>query len=160
MSLQRSWLIAISVTALVATGAAGAAEQADLILYNGKVLTVDKDFSIRSAIVVKDGKILAVGGNDLATRYSAPRGPDGVQHGFAEEAVSREDAICMYTANGPYLSWEENIKGTLEPGKLADFIVLHQDPLTVPEKQLLTLQIDETYLGGKLEYQRKRASGS
>ena len=83
------------------------------------------------------------------------RGPDGVQHGFAEEAVSREDAIRMYTANGPYLSWEENIKGTLEPGKLADFVVIDRDPLTVPEEQLLTLNFDQTYLGGKLVYERK-----
>ena len=83
------------------------------------------------------------------------RGPDGVQHGFAEEAVSREDAIRMYTANGPYLSWEENIKGTLEPGKLADFVVIDRDPLTVPEEQLLTMNFDQTYLGGKLVYERK-----
>jgi len=83
------------------------------------------------------------------------RGPDGVQHGFAEEAVSREDAIRMYTANGPYLSLEEKIKGTLEPGKLADFVVVDRDPLTVPEKELLTLNVDQTYLGGKLVYERK-----
>jgi predicted amidohydrolase YtcJ len=85
------------------------------------------------------------------------RGPSGVQHGFAEEAVSREDAIRMYTANGPYLSWEEDIKGTLEPGKFADFVVIDRDPLTVPEEQLMTMQFDQTYLGGKLVYQRKGA---
>ena len=83
------------------------------------------------------------------------RGPDGVQHGYAEESVSRPDAIRMYTANGPYLSWEENIKGTLEPGKLADMIVLHENILTVPDAQLLTLQIDRTYLSGKLVYERE-----
>lgn len=83
------------------------------------------------------------------------RGPDGVQHGFAEEAVSREDAIRMYTANPPYLTWEEHIKGTIEPGKLADFVVLDQDPLTIPEQELLTMNVDQTYLGGKLVYQRK-----
>ncbi|MEA3181154.1 MAG: hypothetical protein QOI59_4677 [Gammaproteobacteria bacterium] len=83
------------------------------------------------------------------------RGPDGVQHGYAEESVSRPEAIRMYTANGPYLSWEENIKGTLEPGKLADMIVLDEDILTVPDEQLLTLRIDRTYLGGKLVYERK-----
>jgi predicted amidohydrolase YtcJ len=85
------------------------------------------------------------------------RGPSGVQHGFAEEAVSREDAIRMYTANGPYLSWEEDIKGTLEPGKFADFVVIDRDPLTVPEEQLMTMQFDQTYLGGKLVYERKGA---
>jgi predicted amidohydrolase YtcJ len=64
----------------------------------------------------------------------------------------------MYTANGPYLSWEETIKGTLEPGKLADMIVLDRDILTVPDEQLLTLQVDRTYLGGKLVYVRKGRS--
>ena len=49
---------------------------ADLILYNGKIVTVDDAFSIREAIVVKDGRILAVGGNDLRNRYSAARSID------------------------------------------------------------------------------------
>jgi predicted amidohydrolase YtcJ len=81
-------------------------------------------------------------------------GPDGVRHGYEEERVSRAEAIRMYTANGPHLSWEEKIKGTLEPGKLADMIVLDRDILTVPDAQLLTLQVDRTYLGGKLVYER------
>jgi predicted amidohydrolase YtcJ len=58
----------------------------------------------------------------------------------------------MYTANGPHLSWEEDIKGTLEPGKLADMIVLDSDPLTIPDAQLLTMKVTRTYLGGKLVY--------
>ncbi len=78
------------------------------------------------------------------------RGPSGQVHGLKEEGVSRPEAIRMYTANGPYLSWEETIKGTLEPGKLADMIVLDSDPLTIPDEQLLTMKVDQTYLGGKL----------
>ena len=46
---------------------------ADLVLFNGKIVTVDDAFSIREAIVVKDGRILAVGGNELRNRYSAAR---------------------------------------------------------------------------------------
>jgi len=46
---------------------------ADLVLFNGKIVTVDDAFSIREAIVIKDGRILAVGGNELRTRYSAAR---------------------------------------------------------------------------------------
>ena len=82
------------------------------------------------------------------------RGPDGMVHGFNEEAVSRQDAVRMYTANPPHLSWEENIKGTIEPGKLADFVVIDRDPLTIPEQELLTMNFDQTYLGGKLVYER------
>jgi predicted amidohydrolase YtcJ len=80
------------------------------------------------------------------------KGPSGVAHGLKEEGISRPEAIRMYTANGPYLSWEEGIKGTLEAGKLADMIVLDSDPLTVPDEQLLTLKVARTYLGGKLVY--------
>jgi predicted amidohydrolase YtcJ len=86
------------------------------------------------------------------------RGSDGVRHGYEEERVSRTEAIRLYTANGPYLSWEEKIKGTLEPGKLADMIVLDRDILTIPDEQILTLQVDRTYLGGILVYERKSGS--
>jgi predicted amidohydrolase YtcJ len=48
-------------------------EPVDLILHNGKVLTVDENFSIRSAVAVKDGKILAVGGKEILRKYQAPR---------------------------------------------------------------------------------------
>ncbi len=51
----------------------GQGTSADLILYNGKIVTVDDAFSIREAIVVKDGRILAVGGNELRNRYTAAR---------------------------------------------------------------------------------------
>jgi predicted amidohydrolase YtcJ len=51
----------------------GQAPSADLVLYNGKIVTVDDAFSIREAIAIKDGRILAVGGNDLRNRYTAAR---------------------------------------------------------------------------------------
>lgn len=81
------------------------------------------------------------------------KGPSGRVHG-AEEAVSRELAIRMYTANTAYLSWEEGIKGSLETGKLADMIVLDRDVLTVPAEQILQTEVDMTFVGGKLVYQR------
>jgi predicted amidohydrolase YtcJ len=82
------------------------------------------------------------------------KGPSGRVHG-AEEAIPRDLAIRMYTANTAYLSWEEGIKGTLEPGKLADMIVLDHDPLTAPAEQLLETKVDMTFVGGKLVYARK-----
>jgi predicted amidohydrolase YtcJ len=81
------------------------------------------------------------------------KGRSGGVHG-AEEAVSRQTAIRMYTADGAYLSWEEKKKGTLEVGKLADLIVLPADPLTVPAEQLLNMKVDMTFVGGKLVYER------
>ncbi len=74
-------------------------------------------------------------------------------HG-ADEAVSRQEAIRLYTAAGPYLTFEEKKKGTLEVGKFADMIVLDHDPLTAPAEQLLTMKVDLTIIGGKIVYDR------
>src|SRR5579862_8780873 len=51
-------------------------DAADLVLFNGKIVTLDDAFSIRQAIAVKDGRILAVGGNELRNRYAAARSID------------------------------------------------------------------------------------
>jgi predicted amidohydrolase YtcJ len=81
------------------------------------------------------------------------KGPSGTIHG-PEESVTMPEAIRMYTANGPWLTFEEKLKGTLEPGKLADLIVLDKDPLTVSVDDLLTTKVDLTVLGGKIVFDR------
>src|SRR6185312_7923106 len=69
--------IAMFVLAAVSPlGYTQAAEKADLILHNGKVVTVDQEFSIKSAIAVKDAKILAVGGDEITKNYEAPKKVD------------------------------------------------------------------------------------
>jgi predicted amidohydrolase YtcJ len=83
------------------------------------------------------------------------KGQSGRVYG-AEEAVSIQDALRMYTANGPYLTFEEKVKGTLEPGKLADMIVLDTDPLTNPPEKLLSTKVDLTIVGGKVVYERSQ----
>ncbi len=60
----------------LATRLEAQASSADLVLFNGKIVTVDDAFSIRQAIVIKDGRILAVGGNELRNQYSAARAID------------------------------------------------------------------------------------
>lgn len=62
---------AVSLAAASGLDAQGTA--ADLVLFNGRIVTVDDAFSIRQAIVIKDGRILAVGGNELRNRYTAAR---------------------------------------------------------------------------------------
>jgi predicted amidohydrolase YtcJ len=81
------------------------------------------------------------------------KGPDGKVFG-ADEAVSRQEAIRLYTEKAAYLAWDEKKKGTLEPGKLADLIVLDGDPLTVPAQELLNIRVDMTFIGGRIEYDR------
>jgi hypothetical protein len=74
----------------------------------------------------------------------------------AEEAVTMPEAIRFYTANGPYLSWDEAKKGTLEVGKFADMIVLDQDLLTIPADKILSTKVDLTIIGGKVVYDRAK----
>lgn len=76
-------------------------------------------------------------------------------HQFAPtEAITREQALRLYTARAAAVAWDEAKKGSIEPGKFADLIVLDRDPLTVPADQLLQTQVDLTYVGGKLLWNR------
>ena len=71
----------------------------------------------------------------------------GTQMG-TEQRVTREEAIRMYTVNGAYLSFEEGIKGSLEPGKLADMVILDRDILTCPVDDIKDTKVLRTFLGG------------
>ena len=81
------------------------------------------------------------------------KGESGKVYG-PEEAVGIKEAITMYTRNGAFLTREEQIKGTLEAGKLADMIVLPDDPLNLPPEKLLGLKVDMTIVGGRVLYDR------
>src|SRR5581483_568736 len=82
-----------------------------------------------------------------------PRWTDQPLH--PEQRISREQAIRLYTINNAFLMFEEKQKGSLEKGKLADFIVLDRDILTCPVDEVKSIQVEKNYLGGKLVYQRR-----
>ena len=75
---------------------------------------------------------------------------DGV-YGAAER-ITREEALRVYTINNARLTFEENLKGSIEPGKLADLVVLSGDYLTVPEAALQSLKALGTMVGGRFVY--------
>jgi predicted amidohydrolase YtcJ len=81
-----------------------------------------------------------------------PRWTDKPLH--PEQAITRQQAIRFYTINNAYLTFEEKEKGSLEPGKLADFIVLDRDLLTCPVDDVARTEALATYLGGKAVYER------
>ena len=81
------------------------------------------------------------------------RGMSGKVYG-PDEAISIEEAIRAYTEISAYINFDEDIKGTLEPGKYADLIILSADILRVTPEQLMDLTVERTYLQGLLVYQR------
>jgi len=66
-----------------------------------------------------------------------------------EQAITREQAIRLYTINNAFLTFEEKEKGSLEKGKLADFIVLDRDILTCPLDAVKDIEVEQTWLGGR-----------
>lgn len=74
---------------------------------------------------------------------------------FPEEALTREQAIRLYTVNNAYITHEEKAKGSLEPGKLADLILIDRDVLSCPAKDVAGTQVLLTVVGGKVVYERK-----
>jgi len=83
-----------------------------------------------------------------------PRRADQPLH--PEQRLTREEAIRLYTINNAFLTFEEKEKGSLERGKLADFIVLKQDILTCPEETVKDIEVEKTYLGGRVIYESEK----
>jgi predicted amidohydrolase YtcJ len=78
----------------------------------------------------------------------------------ADERVSVQDAIRAYTINSAYINFDETQKGTLEPGKLADMVVMGDDLLTMDPNRLKDARVDMTIVGGRVLYERRPTSRS
>jgi predicted amidohydrolase YtcJ len=72
---------------------------------------------------------------------------------FPDQCLTRQQALETYTVNNAYAAFEENIKGSLVAGKLADITVFSQDIMTVPEEDILDTEIAYTIIGGRIVYQ-------
>jgi predicted amidohydrolase YtcJ len=131
----------------------------------------DRQTPVREMI---DNKIMVINGSDYngpnpdtATSnnpwvplyfYVTRRNKDGQVVG-AQQKLTRMEALRTVTINNAYVTFEENVKGSVEAGKLADFVVLSADYLTIPEEQILQLRPLATYVGGKKMYVAKDAEG-
>ncbi len=73
----------------------------------------------------------------------------------APQKISREEALRVSTINNAYMTYEEKVKGSIEAGKLADFLILSQDVLTVPEEQIRSIHPLATYVGGRKVFSSK-----
>lgn len=114
-----------------------------------------------------DAGVLVAGGSDHMIRFH-PREAVNPYHPFygmwmaitrkavdgsvlnPEQRVTREEALRMWTINGAYMSFEENLKGSIEPGKLADLVVLSKDYLSCPEDEIKDIEAVLTMVDGKV----------
>jgi predicted amidohydrolase YtcJ len=81
------------------------------------------------------------------------KGPDGKVFG-ADEAIGIREAIRLYTQKAAYLGFDENNKGSIEVGKLADLIILDRNPVKIDPEQLLSTKVDLTMVGGHIVFER------
>ncbi len=93
--------------------------------------------------------------NPLISYYASVtrRAKDGTQF-YPEQCMSRMEALESYTINAARAAFEEDLKGTLTPGKLADIVILSQDITTVEEAEILETEVLQTIIGGELVYTR------
>lgn len=112
---------------------------------------------------IKSGSIIA-GGSDApvergepmiefyaATARKSMKGESG-EGWHPEQAVSREQALKMFTLWPAFAAFEEKLKGSIETGKLADFTVLSADIMKIPEPQILETRCMMTIIGGEIVY--------
>jgi hypothetical protein len=103
---------------------------------------------------ILDAGIKIAGGSDS---YVTPMDPmlgihSAVNHYSPIQRVSVDEAIRMYTTTAAYAAFEESQKGTIEPGKLADLVVLEKNPYAVPKSELKDIPISMTICRGKVVY--------
>ena len=94
--------------------------------------------------------------NPFVSMYCAVSRKD--EHGqpeggwYPEQAMTREEAVRSYTSWAAYGAFEEHIKGSIQQGKLADFIVIDRDIMTCPESEIKDIQVLRTVVGGETVY--------
>ena len=86
----------------------------------------------------------------MVTRTSA----EGNVYG-AEQRISAEEAIAVWTMGSAYSTFDEDVKGSIEVGKLADFVILSDDPTNVPPDRIKDIAVDMTFIDGNLAYERR-----
>jgi predicted amidohydrolase YtcJ len=88
------------------------------------------------------------------TRQDRPGNPPGGW--FPDQRMSREEALKSWTWSGAWAAFEEDRKGSLVPGKLADFVMLSADIMRVPPREILTTRVLMTSVGGEVVYSESR----
>lgn len=101
--------------------------------------------------------ILAMGGSDAPIEPVSPlRGIHAAvaRETFPEERLTVDEALRLYTVNSAYGSFEEELKGSLEKGKLADLVVLSENPYRTAPDRIKDIEVEMTIVGGEIVYTR------
>ncbi len=108
----------------------------------------------KSGAVVSNGTDTPVEDVDPLRSYyaSVTRMMNNGERFFPAEVMSRDQALKSYTLNAAYAAFEDDIKGSLTPGKLADITVLSKDITAVPAEEILKTEVVATIVGGKVKY--------
>jgi len=77
------------------------------------------------------------------------KNPDGW---IPEQKLTVAESVEAYTMGSAYAEFQEKDKGSISPGKLADFVVLSDDIFHIPPAQIKNVKVEATYVGGKLVY--------
>ena len=114
-----------------------------------------RDLFNTNAIVTNGTDVPVERINPIASYYSSVSRTmnNGVKF-YPKHVMTREEALQSYTINNAFAAFEENIKGSLTPGKYADVVILSQDLLTVDEDKIPGITVDITIVGGKIKYIR------
>lgn len=118
-------------------------------LDNGVRLAFGSDFPVENVNPL-------LGFHAAVTRTDAAGEPEGGW--LPSQAVSREEALKAFTHDAAYAAFQDHDLGSIESGKLADFVVLSKDIMKVPPAEILTTDVVATYLGGERIYRREDAS--
>lgn len=113
-----------------------------------------KSFLNTGLIVAGSSDSPVVPDNPLVGIYAAvTRRAESGQQLSPEECVSPSQALAMYTINAAYASFEEGIKGSITQGKLADIVVLSNDPINSPPELIKEIKVEMTIIGGKVVWE-------
>lgn len=123
----------------------------------------ERDTRFMAFKTMSDNNLIVTAGSDAPVRELNPfhgiqcavtrKDINGDEIISVNQEVSVYDAICMYTKNASYCVHEENLKGTITTGKVADMIVLNRNPFDCPVEELYQIKAEKTFLGGTLIYQ-------
>ncbi len=108
--------------------------------------------------LLKEG-IIAMGSSDAPVEPVSPIlgvFAAGARKTFPQEQLTVDEALRLYTVNAAYGSFEEDVKGSIEKSKLADLVVLSQDPYKTAPQHIKNIKVDMTVIGGNIVYTRKQ----